>query len=71
MTFLSIRDLSTGKVLSKQVKLEVSNREERSTREVKIYSQGLKLIRWQHGGAVESIRLGWLFCLQGKQTDLS
>ncbi len=69
MTFRSIRDLPTGQVLSKQVKLEVSNREER---EVKIYSQGLKLIiRWQQGGAVESICLGWFCCLQGKQTDLS
>ncbi len=69
MTFLSIRDLPTGKVLSKQVKLEVSNGGK--TREVKIYSQGLKLICWQHGGAVESIHLGWFCCLQGKQTDLS
>ncbi len=40
-------------------------------REVKIYSQGLKVIRWQHGGAVESICLGWFCCLQGKHTDLS
>ncbi len=29
------------------------------------------MISWQHGGAVEAIRLGWFCCLQGKHTDLS
>ncbi len=53
-------DISLGQVLSKQVKLEVSNREKR--KEIKIYSQDLKLIRWHKVVLLsDTLRLVWLF----------